>query len=257
MNPRTRAQFDRAEEAARVALGDRRDLVVLDVGCGRQSNLLVPGTRVLIGVDIDEEGLHQNRALDHAVLADIVSEDIPEHCLDAVVSSYAFEHVRQPDVVIGRLVRALRPGGVFVLAIPDVRSPKALITRWTPFGFHRFVYRRVLGRRGPGQGGPFPTVLDPMIAPDRLERLMAVLGMEQLHVSRFEDDKQRQIRGKLKVTGVAWSAFRAVWRAVWRVDPAETEYLVVFRRIDSAEPRGELGRLLASSPMPKLHTSGG
>lgn len=194
---------------------------------------------------MDEDGLRSNRSLDHAVLADIESEDIPENCLDGIVSIYALEHIHQLDVVIGRLVRALLPGGVFILAIPDVRSPKALITRWTPFTFHRFVYRRILGRRGLDHGLPFPTVLDPAIAPDRLERLMSALGMERLHVSASRTTSNAKFE-RFKATGVVWSAFRALWRETARLDPAHTEYLGVFRRLDSAAPQGELSRLLAT-----------
>ena len=244
VNPVTRAQFTAAEQAAAEALGHRTDLVVLDVGCGRQSSLIIPGTKVLVGTDVDEKGLSRNGSIDHAVLSDIGSEDLPEETVDGIVSIFALEHITSPDVVIGRLVRTLRRGGVFVLAVPDVHSPKAFVTRHTPQAFHEWFYRWVLGRRGTGAGTPFPTVLDPVIAPESLDRLMAALGMTKVHGAHWEDNKQAQVRRKVFLTGPLWSAVRGLWRLVLRVDPARTDYIGVYRRGPAPEAITELGRLL-------------
>lgn len=244
VNPVARAQFTAAEQAAAAALGHRTDLVVVDVGCGRQSSLIIPGTKVLIGTDVDEKGLSRNGSIDHAVLADIGAEEVPEESVDGVVSIFALEHIVTPDVVLGRLVRALRRGGVLVVAVPDVNSPKAFVTRHTPQGFHEWFYRWVLGRRGTGAGTPFPTVLDAVIAPDRLDRLMAALGMTKVHGAHWEDNKQTQVRHKVFLRGPAWSAVRALWRLVFRVDPARTDYIAVYQRGRAPEATTDLGRLV-------------
>ncbi len=245
MNPVSRAVFDRCTAAAAEALGGRSPLVVLDVGCGRQSNVVFPGATEVIGVDVDEQGLASNRTLTRRVYGDAVTTPVPESSVDAVACIFTLEHVRSPEVVFGKLGRALRPGGVLVIAVPHVRSPKAVVTKWTPQAFHEWFYRAILGRTAEGEGIPFETVLDPAIRPDRLRKLAGALGLEVVHEEEFEDNKQRQVRERFKVTGAAWKAVRKVTGTVLRHDPARTDYAAVYRRPEAA-PTGDLAELLAT-----------
>ena len=50
----------------------------------------------------------------------------------------------------------LRPGGRAVLALPNILSLKGLVTRFTPWWFHVWVYRRVLGDASVGTDGIRP-----------------------------------------------------------------------------------------------------
>lgn len=245
MNAVSRAVFDRCSEAAEVALGGRTGLVALDIGCGRQSNVVFAGASEVIGVDVDPKGLESNQTLTKRVFGDAVTTPIPEASADAVACIFTLEHVDLPDVVFGKLARALRPGGVLVIAVPHVRSPKAVVTKRTPQRFHEWFYRRILGRTAEGEGIPFETVLDPAIRPDRLRRLAGALGLEVVHEEEFEDNKQRQVREKLHVEGRVWGATRKATAAVLRHDPAITDYVAVYQR--PAEPvAGELAEVLAA-----------
>ena len=126
----------------------------------------------------------------------------------------------------------LRPGGVLVIAVPNVAAPKAKITKITPLWFHTFVYRRLLGRNDPDHGDPFPTVLAAAIRPDRLENLAAICGLEVLHRTDFEDNKQGQLRKRFHLTGVPWRAARRVTLALTRhqVDPEQSDVVFAFQR---------------------------
>lgn len=244
MNPVSRAVFDRCSAAAEAALGGRTGLVALDIGCGRQSNVVFAGATEVIGVDVDPVGLESNQTLTKRVFGDAVTTPIPEDSVDAVACIFTLEHVDLPDVVFGKLARALRPGGVLVIAVPHVRSPKAVVTKRTPQRFHEWFYRRILGRTAPGEGIPFETVLDPAIRPDRLRRLAGALGLEVVHEEEFEDNKQRQVRERLHLEGKAWNASRKAAGAVLRHDPAITDYVAVYQHpIDP--PGGELADVLA------------
>lgn len=244
MNAATRAVLDQAIDAAVNARHGMPFDQVLDVGCGRQSNVVFPGARRVVGTDLDLSGLSGNKTVDMALAADIVTADLPERCVDAIACIYVLEHVAKPDHVFAKLARALRPGGVMVIAVPNVAAPKAKITKLTPLRFHELVYGRLLGRHDPG-GQPFATVLDAAIRPDRLEDLAELCGLDVLTRVDFEDNKQRELREKARLTGRVWSALRAASRAITRgrVDPELSDVVFAFqRREDTAS--GELADAL-------------
>lgn len=248
MNPATRRIFDEAVDAAMAARGGAPIDVALDIGCGRQSNIVFPGARYLIGTDVDLEGLDENRTVDEVVAADIGTADLPPESVDAISCVYVLEHVEHPDRAFAKMARALRPGGVMVIAVPNVAAPKARITRMTPLWFHRFVYERLLDRRDPNTGHPFETVLDDSIRPDRLENLAAVCGLRVVRRHDFEDNKQRQLRTKFHLTGAPWTVVRGLVRLVTfgRVDAELSDTVMTFQRLE-VEPSGELAERIAAA----------
>lgn len=168
------------------------------------------------------------------------------------------EHVEDPDLVLAKLARALRPGGVMVVAFPNVAMPKAWVTRWTPLWFHAFVYRRLLGRNDPNTGLPFETVLDGSLRPDRVERLAELCGLDLVFRRDFEDNKQRQLRERFGLVGRPWSILRTVFRAATgnRLDPAYSDVVFAFQRrsgaaagalADAVGSAGRTGSATASS----------
>lgn len=246
MNPVTRRILDEAIGAAVAARGGAPFDRVLDVGCGRQSNVVFPGAAHVVGTDLDVRGLDGNVTVDVAVAADIVAAEIPERSVDAIACIYVLEHVAHPDRVFGKLARALKPGGVMVIAVPNVAAPKAKATKYTPLSFHNFVYERLLGRKEEGTSHlPFATVLDGSIRPDRIENLAAICGLEVLLRTDFEDNKQRELRKKVKLGGAPWQALRALVRGVTRgrVDPELSDVVFAFQRTD-ATPTGDLADAL-------------
>ena len=237
VNPVTRAVYDRAEAIAGELLVGNAERKVLDVGCGLQSSVMIPGTTHLVGIDLDEEGLSGNVSLDESFLVGVEDMPFPPESFDGVVSVYALEHVAEPDVALGDMARLLRPGGVLIAVFPNVHSAKAILTRLTPTKFHVWAYRHVLDRTtvhtdDDEHGGPFPTVLDASLQRDRLERLLRALGLDVVHVERFEDNKQRYAREKVGLTGSRWETIRKLVRGVLGedYDPGLTEFIVVAQR---------------------------
>jgi SAM-dependent methyltransferase len=237
VNPITRAVYDRAEAIAGQLLVGSAERKVLDVGCGLQSSVMIPGTTRLIGIDLDEEGLSGNLSLDERYLVGVEDMPFDPESFDGVVSVYALEHVSEPDVALGAMARLLRPGGVLVAVFPNVHSAKAILTKVTPTRFHVWAYRHILDRNAvhtddDEHGGPFPTVLDGSLQRDRLERLLRALGLEVEYVERFEDNKQRYAREKVGLVGSKWSALRKLVCGVLGddYDPGLTEFIVVAQR---------------------------
>lgn len=237
VNPVTRAVYDRAEAIADQLLAGQAERKVLDVGCGLQSSVMIPGTTHLVGIDLDEEGLSGNISLDESYLVGVEDMDFAPESFDGIVSVYALEHINEPDVALGDMARLLRPGGVIMAVFPNVHSAKAILTKVTPTKFHVWAYRHVLDRKAvhtddDEHGGPFPTVLDGTLQRDRLERLLRALGLEIAYVERFEDNKQRYAREKVGLVGSKWSSLRKLVCGVLGddYDPGLTEFIVVAQR---------------------------
>jgi len=122
---------------------------VLDAGCdaGDFSFYLArqyPRAEVL-GVDINEERLQQNREMAVRLgianvrfeSADLAAADFPAR-FDLVVSIDVLEHIRQQQEALASLSRALRPGGYAFFHLPTVRERPVPLSRWLT-GFHAWA----------------------------------------------------------------------------------------------------------------------
>src|SRR4051812_26305779 len=196
LDPNTDKVFRRIEQAVRDATAEKAEVRVLEAGAGTQTHITVRPDAHVVGIDNSQPSLDKNEDLDEKVLGDLGSHDFGGDTFDAIVSVYVLEHVTHPDRIIDHLAGLLAPGGVLVVVVPNVKTPKGIITKYTPHAFHVWVRRRLLNQPDAGKPGhdPFPTVLDPSIAPDRLLAQADRLGLRVLDSFLFEDDKQRRLR---------------------------------------------------------------
>jgi SAM-dependent methyltransferase len=218
-------------------LEGRKDLRVLEAGCGPRLNLSFPPGAYVVGVDEDEVALARNEDLSEAIVGDLGSYTPEPASFDAIVCWYVLEHVDKPDEIIAGFARALKPGGVLALAVPNLRSPKSIITKFTPHAFHVWFRRNVLGRKHAGTPGhgPYPTTLRRAIGPRTMIRNAADLGLEVVHVGWYEDSKQIMARKKAHVTGPAWTVVRGTVKvgSLGMMDAARSEFLIVLHKTDS------------------------
>lgn len=208
LDPNTDAVFRRIEATVRRALADRPNVTVLEAGAGTQTHITVRDDATVVGIDNSQPSLDQNDDLDEKILGDLRTHDFGDRRFDAIVSVYVLEHVTAPDRIIEHLAGLLAPGGVLVIVVPNVRTPKGIITKYTPHPFHVWVRRRLLNQPDAGKPGhdPFPTVLDPAMAPDRLLAQADRLGLDVVESFFFEDDKQRRLRERVGLKGQPWDA---------------------------------------------------
>ncbi len=206
LDPNTDAVFRRIEQTVRDATAAKDTVRVLEAGAGTQTHITVRDDAYVVGIDNSQPSLDKNEDLDEKILGDLGTHDFGDQRFDVIVSVYVLEHVVGPDRIIDHLASLLAPGGVLVVVVPNVRTPKGVITKYTPHPFHVWVRRRLLNQPDAGKPGhdPFPTVLDPAIAPDRMLDQVARLGLEVLDSFLFEDDKQRRLREKVALKGKAW-----------------------------------------------------
>lgn len=208
VDPNTDAVFRRIESAVRGALADRPAVTVLEAGAGTQTHISVRPDALVVGIDNSQPSLDQNDDLDEKILGDLGTYDFADRRFDAIVSVYVLEHITGPDRLIEHLAGLLSPGGVLVIVVPNVRTPKGIVTKYTPHPFHVWVRQRLLNQPDAGKPGhdPFPTVLDPAIAPDRLLAQAGRLGLDVVESFFFEDDKQRRLRERVGLKGTPWEA---------------------------------------------------
>jgi SAM-dependent methyltransferase len=238
-------------------------LRVLEAGAGKRTRLRVADDARVVGVDTDDTAMSLNPRLDERIVGDLYDYAAPPGSFDLITCWYVLEHVDRPDVLLDRFATWAAPGGLVVLAVPDLRSPKALLTKLTPHRFHVWFRRRVLGFPNAGTPGygPYPTTLRSAIAPRAIAERCAVHGLSAVFEASFEDGKQVSVRAKLRLTGWRWRAVRVVTRVLTAgaLDAMRTEYVVVLRRggpaptepaepTEPTEPAGRTCELPGTAP---------
>lgn len=135
----------------------------LDAGCGRatfptwrshdQLLLAASGSR-LFGCDQDFLALRDRR--DGIPLCNAHLEALPyrDEAFSLVVANMVFEHIDHPIPTVAELVRVTRKGGHILVHTVNALHYLALLARFTPFRFHRWIVARVEGR---AVGQVYPT----------------------------------------------------------------------------------------------------
>jgi SAM-dependent methyltransferase len=115
---------------------------VLDIGCGQGKAIGWlkdrKSCRWAAGIELDESAAEQARSkLDLVVVGDVESIHLPfePESFDAVLCLDVLEHMRDPWRLMGRIVAQLKPGGLFLASIPNVRNihvllPLVVMGRW-------------------------------------------------------------------------------------------------------------------------------
>lgn len=102
----------------------------LDVGCGHQifESWMLPEeqelssrAQILIGIDLNWDGLSKHRTIKQRVLGNIQRLPFASDSFDVITANMVIEHVSAPDDVLLEAYRLLRPGGVFLFHTPNVR----------------------------------------------------------------------------------------------------------------------------------------
>lgn len=170
--------------AAAVRLLGERPGAVLDCGMG-PGRLLAELERrgwSVSGIDLSPEMVALARAripqgADRLVQGSAESLPFPSGSFDGVVATGVFEYVENVPKAIGEVARVLRPGGVFVVSMPNTRAPAV-------FWRHRVMYgavRSLKARLPVGRRVPLPR--PGLVSLRALEQLLRDAGLE---VERLE-----------------------------------------------------------------------
>ena len=91
-------------------------------------------------------------AYDDVITGDLRSAPIPQRTYDVVYCALLLERVHHVELVLDRLVSALKPGGLLLLRTGDRRTAAALLDRLLPGPVRTAVWSRFR----PGVPGPVP-----------------------------------------------------------------------------------------------------
>ena len=128
--------------------GSRRDLRLLDCGCGTGANLaLLRRHGRAFGCDLAGGGVRTARAAGHAVArGDVARLPFADASFDVATSFDVLQCVSEDEAAVGEMCRVLRPGGSLVLtlaALESLRGDHAVVweekRRYTPAMARRLV----------------------------------------------------------------------------------------------------------------------
>src|SRR4051794_40519493 len=122
----------------------------LDIGCGHQllpswrhaaEIELVRNTPFLVGVDYDFASLLKHRTVRNVVRADIRHLPFDDQKFDLVTANMVVEHLDDPHSQFCEIARVLRPGGVFLMHTPNLRSYVSKVAKLLPDAAKQFLAR--------------------------------------------------------------------------------------------------------------------
>jgi SAM-dependent methyltransferase len=106
---------------------------VLDVGCGR--GLLLRAFRQkgceVTGTEFSDDACRYAREVPGIPVRVGLLEQLrfPDNSYDVVVMWHVLEHISDPRPTLAEVVRILRPGGIFLVGVPNFGSPEAQLTK--------------------------------------------------------------------------------------------------------------------------------
>jgi SAM-dependent methyltransferase len=207
---------------------------ILEAGCGSGSVIKIPADAHVTGIDISSEELDKNTVVHDKIVGDLQTHELSVGVFDLVVCWDVLEHLGRPRMAMENMASAVRPGGLLLLAFPNVRSLKAVVAKYTPLGFHKALNRWIYGERAGTPGYlNFPTVLDPSIAPDRMGDFAQSQNYRIEFSALQQSGVQRRFFKKLKIGEGGIHAFDKLVGIVsfGRISVRESDCIFLFRRV--------------------------
>lgn len=177
---------DEIQDRVNSFLRGREDVKLLEAGSGSTSHFSFTSVTRSVGIDVSQQQLDQNIAIQEKILGDIQSYPLPNMEYDVVVCWDVLEHLSRPRKALLNLFRTLKPDGLLILGFPNVISYIGILTKLTPYWFHRYVYSKILRY----QSIPFPTYLRTAMRPMKVIRLAEENGFAIVFYKLLE----RQLR---------------------------------------------------------------
>jgi SAM-dependent methyltransferase len=112
-------------------------------------------------------------AYDDAITGDLRTVPIPQRAYDVVYCALLLERVHHVELVLDRLVSALKPGGLLLLRTGDRRSSAALLDRLLPAPARKLVWSRFR----PGIPGPFAPVYEKGVSDEGIASYAQMRGL--------------------------------------------------------------------------------
>jgi SAM-dependent methyltransferase len=112
-------------------------------------------------------------AYDNVITGDLRTAPIPQRAYDVVYCALLLERVHHVELVLDRLVSALKPGGLLLLRTGDRYSSAAFLERRLPGPVRDAVWSRFR----PGVPGPFPPVYEKAVSDEGIASYVLLRGL--------------------------------------------------------------------------------
>jgi 2-polyprenyl-3-methyl-5-hydroxy-6-metoxy-1,4-benzoquinol methylase len=214
-------------------LSDRRNVKILEAGCGSgsYSYISLPKNTInyIVGIDISEEQLQKNPVVNEKILGDIETYQFAPSQFDLIICWWVLEHLPHPEKALNNFLTSLKEGGIIVLAVPNVFSIKGLITKYTPFWFHKWLYRSFFGVKGFKH---FQAFMKFSISPISLRRFAAKNGLSVEYSCLYTPPETGEIIEKIKFINTGWWLTRQACKTLsfGRLDVGLTEYIILLKK---------------------------
>lgn len=102
----------------------------LDIGCGsgRFLRALQHGGWEVAGLELNDDTATAARTV-HGLVVETSLEAFADNSFDLITITHVLEHIRDPHQMLEECVRLLNPGGVIAVAVPNIESWQARLTR--------------------------------------------------------------------------------------------------------------------------------
>ena len=172
-----------------------QQVVILQAGCTTSgtdlgaAGLLAAGADILVSLIDDSQPVTSaavgvNPALAGCAQGDLRTLPLPPRSADIVLCPLLLQRIKHTELVLDRLVAAIKPGGLLLLRFRDRDSAAGFLDRALPALARRLIWRW----RRPGQPGPYPAVY---------ERLSSARGVQAYALMRGLVIAERRALGGL------------------------------------------------------------
>jgi 2-polyprenyl-3-methyl-5-hydroxy-6-metoxy-1,4-benzoquinol methylase len=220
--------IDQINEYIKEASEKKNKVNVLEAGCGSASRFDFGANAHITGVDISLGQLNANEMLDEKIHGDIQTIKLEPSSFDIIVCCEVLEHVKKPELALKNFHEFLKEDGIAIIMIPNVWSLKGLLTKYTPLGFHKWVYKNVYKYNKV----PFPTYLRFTISPHSLKKFQRNNGFI-LQWSYYRTNWVEILRKKSLPLYTAYLTFGLLLRIVTFgvISISNTEFVIVCRKL--------------------------
>jgi SAM-dependent methyltransferase len=90
------------------------------------------------------------------IIGDLRTVPIPPRAFEIVYCANLLERIEHVELVLDRLVNALKPGGLLLISTHDRQTAYACLDRFLPPSARKALWKRL----HPGMPGPFPTIYE-------------------------------------------------------------------------------------------------
>ena len=206
---------------------------ILEAGCGSMSKVQLNSDIYLVGMDISEKQLARNNYLHEKILGDLHTYPIPSKKFDIIICWDVLEHLDRPRLVIENFLTACKPGGLIILAFPNLFSVKGVITKLTPHVFHVWYYKYILGDRDAGKDDqpPFVTKLRLAMSYPAIRRFVQARGATVELLAFRECNDMKTARSRFAIINALIGTASAITKALTygRADAADSDCILVVR----------------------------